>query len=170
MLPYYPADLRFCKAFFRYWATAKCLTATGVWANRFLQNNRDFDPYDVLANVVGSLAALGLCQWYHRRMLERKRASKTYAAIPGDEETGGGALDVELEEGVGPQETGVTSAGVRETNIDKELDNWDENVADDWDEEEPKHANGIANSKDGVSSPPTGMVEMDTTTTKKRDD
>ena len=72
-------------------------------------------------------------------MLERKRASKTYQAVPGDEEAG--PDEVELDENMGRQESGVTTSGQRETNIDEELENWDENAADDWDEEEVQ-ANG----------------------------
>ncbi|KAI9728427.1 MAG: hypothetical protein M1828_003828 [Chrysothrix sp. TS-e1954] len=135
-----------------------------------LPNKRDFDPYDVLANIIGSLAALGICQWYHKRMNERKRSSKVYAAVPGDEETGGAGLgDIELGT-TGAQEMGVTSGGQSEPNIDRELDNWDENVADDWDEEEPTHANGAGVSKEGLKSPSLGGVEDDTPVRKKRDD
>ena len=77
-------------------------------------------------------------------MLERKRASKTYQAVPGDEEAG--PEEVELEENMGRQETGVTTSGQRETNLDQELDNWDENAADDWDEEEAPHVNGVTSN------------------------
>ena len=102
-------------------------------------------------------------------MNERKRSSKVYAAVPGDEEAGG-AGDVELGN-TGPQEVGVTSGGQRETNIDAELDNWDENAADDWDEEDPQHANGNATSKSGVKSPPpVGANDGDGIVKKKRDD
>lgn len=66
-----------------------------------LPNGREFDPLDIAANVVGSLAALGLCTLYHRRMLERKRRRKGYGVVPQD-----GEEDVEL----GPQESGVVDA------------------------------------------------------------
>ena len=104
-------------------------------------NGREFDYLDIIANIFGSLAALGLCATYHKRMLERKRASKTYQVVPGDEEAGI-PEEVELDENMGHQETGVTAPGQRETNIDEELENWDENATDDWDEEEPSHVNG----------------------------
>ncbi|KAI9757639.1 MAG: hypothetical protein M4579_003363 [Chaenotheca gracillima] len=92
-----------------------------------LTNDRVFDPYDILANLVGSLCALGLCSWYHKRMLERKRQAKNYQAVPGEE-------DLELgEAGLGPQESGVTDGG---PSLEEEVDNWDENVEDNWDEEE----------------------------------
>ncbi|KAJ5493202.1 hypothetical protein N7539_001948 [Penicillium diatomitis] len=98
----------------------------------FLPNGRDFDPFDILANVVGSLGAVGLCSWYHRRMLERRRQSRFGLMEGGEDE------DVELgtglgrsrdEEGLGPQESGVT-------NLEQEVDNWDENAIDNWDTEE----------------------------------
>ncbi|KAF2096905.1 hypothetical protein NA57DRAFT_25948, partial [Rhizodiscina lignyota] len=91
-----------------------------------LPNGRDFDPYDILANVTGSLAAVGLSSLYHKRMLERKRQAKQYTAVPGEE----GEIDVELGEGVGPQETGVTHDAPARS-LEDEVDNWDEN-AEDW--------------------------------------
>ena len=104
----------------------------------FLPNGRDFDPFDIVANVVGSALALLLCSWYHKRMLERRRRNKHYDMVPGDEE------DVELGEGVGisSQETGVIPAEANgqadaagdKTNVTQELDNWDEN-AEDWEED-----------------------------------
>ena len=47
-----------------------------------LPNGRNFDAIDIAANVVGSLAALGLCALYHKRMLERKRRRKGYGIVP----------------------------------------------------------------------------------------
>lgn len=105
----------------------------------FLPNDRAFDPFDVVANVVGSLSAVGLCGWYHRRMLERRRKNR-FGMMEG------GADDVELgvgvgghgrdEDGLGPQESGVT-------NLEQEVDNWDENAVDNWDTEDgpepPQH-------------------------------
>lgn len=88
-------------------------------------------------------------------MLERKRASKTYHVVPGDEEAGAGDGEgVELSEHMGAQESGVTTSGQVETNVGAELDNWDENVADDWDEEEPEHANGGAVTTDAKPKTP----------------
>ena len=82
-----------------------------------LPNGREFDPLDIAANVVGSLAALGLCTLYHRRMLERKRRRKGYGVVPqeGDE-------DVEL----GQQESGIIDAheGVIDAHEDDEP--WDD--------------------------------------------
>lgn len=103
-----------------------------------LPNDRDFDPFDILANVVGSGLALALCSWYHRRMLERRRRNKHYDAVPADEEP-----DLELGEGVGlgQQETGRVEGegeaqageGAKRT-VTEEVDNWDENAEDEWEE------------------------------------
>ena len=98
-----------------------------------LQNGRDFDPYDILANVVGSLIALFACSWYHKRMLERRRAARNYHIVPGEEQ------DVELGDASvsnTQQETGVLHSA-ETTNVTQELDNWDEN-AEDWEEDEPR--------------------------------
>ncbi|KAF2827473.1 hypothetical protein CC86DRAFT_211530 [Ophiobolus disseminans] len=100
--------------------------------------HRDFDYYDIVANVLGSVSALALCNWYHKRMMERKRAARGYGAVPGDDE-----LDVELGENVEGQESGV----VRPT-VDEELERWDEN-AEDWDTTEPEPANGKTQVDDG---------------------
>ncbi|KAH9905960.1 VanZ domain protein [Xylariomycetidae sp. FL2044] len=100
----------------------------------FLPNGREFDLYDIVANVVGSLAGLGLCSWYHLRMLERKRQRRQYNAVPGEDET-----DLELGEGLGHQEEGVTTsttAGGRGTTLEEEVDNWDENAVDNWDDDD----------------------------------
>lgn len=63
-------------------------------------------------------------------MLERKRLAKSYHNVPGE-----GDLDLELGEGVGPQESGMTN-GAPVRSVEEELDNWDENAEDAWDEEE----------------------------------
>lgn len=74
----------------------------GSEALQNLVTTRTFDPFDIAANVVGSLCALGLCTLYHNRMLERKRQAR-YGLVPqeGDEEL----EDLEM----GPQESGVTA-------------------------------------------------------------
>lgn len=92
------------------------------------QNERNFDPLDIAANVVGSGAALALCSWYHKRMLERRRAAKSYH-LGGDDD-----VDIELGEGSHRegQETGVI--GGAEQTVTEQLDNWDEN-AEDWDDD-----------------------------------
>ena len=65
-----------------------------------LPNGRNLDPLDIAANVGGSLAALGLCSVYHKRMLERKRRRKGYGVVPQE-----GEDDLEL----GGQEVGVAN-------------------------------------------------------------
>ncbi|KUI62735.1 hypothetical protein VP1G_09851 [Cytospora mali] len=129
-----------------------CLGVGSEFLQGFLPNGRDFDFYDIVANVVGSLAGLGLCSWYHKRMLERKRMQKTYTAVPGGEFDEG---DIELGEGVvGAQESGIvdasgaageaSSSSSKTLTLEQEVDNWDENAPDDWggadesDVEEPK--------------------------------
>ena len=81
-------------------------------------NGREFDPYDILANLLGSLLGLGLCGWYHKRMLERRRVRK-YTAVPTGEDgiPEEDGVDLELGEGVGvtrrsgEHEEGVVGAG-----------------------------------------------------------
>ncbi|WQF78465.1 hypothetical protein CDEST_03479 [Colletotrichum destructivum] len=116
----------------------------------FLPNGREFDFYDIVANIVGSLAGLGLCSWYHKRMLERKRRTKTYQAVPGEDDE-----DVELGEG---HETGVIeSSGARDggsgvgdggRTLEEVVDNWDENQVDDWDEDDGDGDIGGVKGKD----------------------
>ena len=144
-----------------------------------LPNGRDFDPYDILANVVGSTIAILLSTWYHKRMLERRRKNKHYDIVPGEEpaEEDEGERDVELGEGIGrEQETGIVAAAdvggqaqagagaqSKPANVTEELDNWDEN-AEDWDEE-PTSGGGAEGQKTPASSAEEGVVEM-----KKRTD
>lgn len=113
-----------------------CTFALGVgseFLQGFLPNGRTFDPNDIIANIVGSLAGLGLCSWYHQRMLERKR-QRRYSAVAGDEPD-----DLELGEGVGGQEEGILAADTaqgRSRTLEEEVDNWDENAMDMWDEDD----------------------------------
>jgi hypothetical protein len=95
----------------------------------FLPNGREFDFYDIVANIAGSLAAIGLSTWYHMRMLERKRLAKQYQVVPGEE-------DVELGEGVGAQDSGVVTTTTAVPTLDEEVENWDENLEDGWEEDE----------------------------------
>ncbi|EPE02373.1 hypothetical protein F503_03958 [Ophiostoma piceae UAMH 11346] len=157
-----------------------------------LPNGRVFDLFDIVANILGSLTALGLCSWYHKRMLERKRERK-YTAVPGDEGSDGlvdgdenAAIDVELGEGVAhsillhdgastehagtaratPASTtasgpigGTTAAASasasKSTNakppahrsLEDEVDNWDENAEDPWDEDEGDLSGGPAKKR-----------------------
>lgn len=128
-----------------------CTFSLGV-GSEFLQallpNGRDFDVYDIAANLVGSLAGLALCSWYHKRMLERKRMRKGYQPVDGVDGDPG-EEDVELGEGLGysndgGHEEGITDApvytepsgpvGDRGLTLEEEVDNWDENGEDAWDE------------------------------------
>ncbi|KAK0625272.1 hypothetical protein B0T17DRAFT_617386 [Bombardia bombarda] len=173
-----------------------CTAGLGI-GSEFLQallpNGRDFDLYDIIANIVGSLAGLGLCSWYHKRMLERKRVRKSYNAVPGEDL--GDEEDLELGEGIGMgvgHEEGViadgddddsvpgvvhtvkttaaatTSNGVggvggavgggrTAASLEEEVDNWDENAVDAWDEDDM-----------GDMGAATGTTSM--TTDKKRAD
>jgi len=83
-------------------------------------------------------------------MLERRRRNKHYDVVPGDELPEGGEdeeaaeRDLELGEGVGvsQQETGRIEADAQQAGdgakrtVTEELDNWDENVEDEWEEAE----------------------------------
>lgn len=128
-----------------------CTLVLGVgseFVQSFLPNGREFDIYDIVANVAGSLAALALCSWYHKRMLDRRRQRKNYDAVPGEDDQ-----DVELGVGsqgseLGGQETGVVTLGggdgsssgappaVTSRTLEQEVDNWDENAVDNWDEDD----------------------------------
>lgn len=131
-----------------------CTLVLGVgseFLQSFLPNDRTFDLYDIVANVLGSLAALGLCTWYHKRMLERRRQRKHYNAVPGEDED-----DLELGEG---HETGVTDAPARTRTLEEQVDNWDENhVDDDWDEDDAPASSGAANTKDITDTGDLGDV------------
>lgn len=98
-------------------------------------------------------------------MLERKRLAKTYQAVPGDEDA-----DLELGEGVGAQESGTTIAAlpVPQT-LDEEIDNWDENVEDAWDDDE--HATGTESVEgDGPKTPSASSAgEVETESRKRKD-
>lgn len=110
-----------------------------------LNNGRQFDPWDVLANVVGSLCAIALANAYHKRSLERRRRAK-YSALTGDavEEEDlelGEASTFRHEDGdIAGQESGLIATAPPPTvhrSVEEELDNWDENVPDDdWDDED----------------------------------
>jgi VanZ family protein len=129
----------------------------------FLPNGRTFDFYDIVANIVGSLAALGLSSWYHTRMLERKRLAKHYQAVPDEEQ------DLELGEGVGAQELGTTSATPPAPTLAEEVDTWDENIEDAWDEEE--HALGTDSGEgDGPKTPSASSAGEVEAEPKKRVD
>lgn len=103
-----------------------------------LPNDRQFDPIDIAANIVGSLSGLGLSTLYHNRMLDRRRRKKGYGVVPQD----GGGEDLELEEGRGGQESGVTEG-------DEEV--WDEMGAEGSTEGEGKLTPSSASVGDEAS-------------------
>ncbi|KAI1210208.1 uncharacterized protein F4807DRAFT_73090 [Annulohypoxylon truncatum] len=140
-----------------------CLGVGSEFLQGFLPNGREFDPYDIVANVVGSVLALGLCSWYHLRMLERKRLRRQYNAVPGED-----VEDLELGEGVGLQEEGVIPAGgtERAATLEEEVDNWDENAVDAWDDGEDEGDLGVSNGN-GKAHDQNGGEVADT---KKRVD
>lgn len=101
-----------------------CVLGVGSEFVQSAVTSRSFDVYDILANLVGSTAALGLCMWYHKRMLDRKRQAKnaSYHAV-GNEEAELGIIEEEDEGDVdaqgqngqpssstGPQINGETAA------------------------------------------------------------
>lgn len=125
-----------------------CTFGLGI-GSEFLQaaipNGRNFDLYDIVANVIGSAAGLALCTWYHMRMLDRKRQTR-YQSVPGQDIT-----DVELGEGIADQEEGITapSSSARGPTLQEEVDNWDENGADEWDEEDEEESGDDKKGKAG---------------------
>lgn len=51
----------------------------GAIGSEFVQGllpYRQFDPMDIVANLLGSTTSLLLMQWYHNRMLERRRLTR----------------------------------------------------------------------------------------------
>ena len=146
---------------------AVCTLGVGVGSEviqGLLPNDRSFDPLDVLANLVGSLAALGLATWYHRRSAERRRRAK-YSVLEGNVPAG----EEDLELGEGPalrgdgstepvQESGITS---KSKTVDEELDNWDENAEDEaWDEDDDVTTGDSAGAKITPSSSSVGDEDV----------
>ncbi|KAI9694299.1 MAG: hypothetical protein M1820_009058 [Bogoriella megaspora] len=130
----------------------------------FLPNGREFDLYDIVANVAGSLAAVGLSTWYHKRMLERKRQAK-YDAVPGEED---GERDLELGENIGPQESGVVNEAPTSTSgAAPAEDNWD-NDADNWEEE--GRVTGTESGEGDDKTTPATSIDTDMANGKRRDD
>lgn len=113
-------------------------------------------------------------------MLERKRRAKNYHIVPGGEGNDDLDLDldldasnpsnrdVELGEGVGRsagaavafgrQEIGVTS--IQPKSIEEQLDQWDENAADDWnDEEGPAGTSSGSGEGEGQKTPTSSNAD-----------
>lgn len=106
----------------------------------WLPIHRAFDPYDILANLLGSALALTACTWYHRRMLERRRSARGYAPVVGHDQDNNGHLqgDEEAELGLGAQELGV----VRPATVEDELERWEE--GEEWETAELDEGEGKA--------------------------
>lgn len=131
-----------------------CTIGLGIgseFVQSLLPNDRNFDAFDIVANIVGSLAGLGLCSWYHKRMMDRKRQRKQYNAVPGDD-TG---EDIELGEGSGigggEHEEGITDsqrpASVERSGVSEDdVGNWDEHNADAWNEGDVTDAGASKNA------------------------
>ena len=93
-------------------------------------------------------------------MLERKRQAK-YDAVPGEE---GADADLELGEGIGPQESGVTdTTGAAVANDET----WD-NDADNWEEED--HTTGTESAEGDGKTTPNTSIDMELANGNKRDD
>lgn len=74
-----------------------CLLLGGI-GSEFAQGMlpyKSFDVYDIVANEMGAGLALLLMSWYHKRMLERRRAAKGRYAPVNAEEDGVGHEDLE---------------------------------------------------------------------------
>jgi hypothetical protein len=131
-----------------------------------LPNGRSFDPYDVLANIIGSLGAIGLCTWYHKRMLDRRRKARFGALLDGaGDDVELGVNGAEHREGLNPQESGVTAT----RSLEQEVDNWDENAVDNWDEEGDEDQTGTSGG-DGQKTPPSSPGNGDTGERRARHD
>ena len=97
--------------------------------------------------MVGAIPGLLLSSWYHKRMLERRRAAKTYNAVPGDD------VDEERDVELGDtgcakeQENGVVATPASEPTVTEQLDTWDEN-AEEWDDDEPAAVEGANGASD----------------------
>jgi hypothetical protein len=96
-------------------------------------------------------------------MLERRRVQRGYGAVAGDDDA---AEDVELGEGVGPaQEEGIVSVdgGKSGRTLEQEVDNWDENAVDEWDEGDDGDVGGSSAAAKGKG------VEENGDSTKRAD-
>lgn len=74
-----------------------------------LIQTRQFDPFHILANLIGSAGALILSTWYHKRMLERKRQARKYQPVPTGEDA-----DTDADLGAGEEMEDLEAGGVEE--------------------------------------------------------
>lgn len=152
-----------------------CTLGLGIGSEivqHFLENGRSFDIFDIIANIVGSLGAIGLCSWYHRRMLERRRKARFGTLVDGaptdDVELGvnPASSSVSGDGGgyLGPQESGTTTTA-NVGSLEQEVDNWDENAVDNWDDEDDI-VGGDADG-DGPKTPGSSSADGDLADAKK---
>lgn len=73
-------------------------------------------------------------------MLGRRRAQRQFNAVPGDD-------DGDLELGEGHESGVVTEDPEPSRTLEEEVDNWDENAMDDWDDDEDAGATTGENGK-----------------------
>ncbi|KAL3453784.1 hypothetical protein BJX65DRAFT_301601 [Aspergillus insuetus] len=136
-----------------------CTLVLGVGSEilqSIIPNGRSFDPFDILANIVGSAGAVGLCSWYHRRMLERRRKARFGSLSEGGDDVELGLAPGHREDdGLGAQESGVMD-------LEQEVDNWDENAVDNWDTEDgddPSILTGTTAAERADQKTPVDKVE-----------
>lgn len=138
-----------------------------------LPNGRAFDVYDILANILGSVSATLCCAWYHRRMLDRRRR----VGFAGDSGgaagyTAAGGEDIELGETTRSDVVeerqslypvpGQESGSVTRNELQREVDNWDENAFgdDSWEDYDSDNADGskrpqeLNNEASHITAPP----------------
>ncbi|KAI9885229.1 MAG: Transcriptional activator spt7 [Watsoniomyces obsoletus] len=131
-------------------------------------NGRSFDIYDIAANLLGSLTALGLCSWYHKRMLERKRLARRYHAVPTTEEDAEAGLDAGMEmperdnhsvvanddDGVGQQQ--------HQESLETRVERWDENAEEEEDIADDDAGGIVRKVKDSENDNQSGLAEAKT--------
>lgn len=147
-----------------------CTVALGIGseiAQALIPNGRSFDPFDILANIVGSLGAIGLCTWYHKRMLERRRKARFGALLEeAHEDVELGLSSTNEDNHIGPQESGVTSTRT----LEEEVDNWDENAVDEWDEAHDGDRSGANGTADASKPRSESTGNQESQDAKKRTD
>lgn len=97
-------------------------------------------------------------------MLERKRAAKSFHSVADDEETALTEMDnVSGTRDSGGQENGIVTVGhVGQKSVEQQVEEWDENANEEWDEAEPAQDHGDAEL--GKS------IDADAVDGRKRDD
>ena len=107
-----------------------CTLGLGVCSEflfSFLPNDREFDILDIVANVAGSLSAVVMCSWYHRRMMDRRRQRRHHRG-PSTGARVGLVDDMDTDETV-DVELGATQKHAP-ASLEQRVDEWDENDPD----------------------------------------